>query len=361
MWPPNYFWFDENLPFTLNLSPEEISDFFTRGFTGHEHLDFFGLINMNGRVYDPVIARFLSPDPFVQAPMFTQSYNRYSYCFNNPLSFVDPSGDWVDMWAGWNAFTGASGPMDGYREDPRTGALVRIIGSAWERAHGDFSWKGSGTNWGPDIGGPGTTGYDKINPNPLNRLNTERLRDNNNNNSPSVAEILAEVNALADLNGGFARWFMLSTVDIVDGRVNPYDMRRAWREIEYYRALASFGHHANNLWNNSRNFMGRAIDGAGLFQGLPGVPKGFQNTIKYINRGNVAINAYNDYQLYRNGELHGIALSDAIFNFVSLFGWQGSAISLGYEGAKWGATQIQELERRLRLNSNWSNPFWYHP
>jgi RHS repeat-associated protein len=64
----------------------------TRGFTGHEHVDTFNLIHMNGRVFDPSIGRFLSADPIVQAPANTQSYNRYSYVFNNPLSFTDPSG-----------------------------------------------------------------------------------------------------------------------------------------------------------------------------------------------------------------------------------------------------------------------------
>ncbi|MFL0803131.1 MAG: hypothetical protein K6L81_05405 [Agarilytica sp.] len=64
----------------------------SRGFTDHEHLDQVGLIHMNGRVYDPVIGRFLSPDPLVQAPYNSQSYNRYTYVFNNPLSFVDPTG-----------------------------------------------------------------------------------------------------------------------------------------------------------------------------------------------------------------------------------------------------------------------------
>ena len=39
----------------------------------------------NARLYDPVIGRFFSPDPFVQAPDFTQNYNRYSYCMNNPV------------------------------------------------------------------------------------------------------------------------------------------------------------------------------------------------------------------------------------------------------------------------------------
>jgi hypothetical protein len=46
----------------------------------------------NGRVYDPVVGRFLSPDPVIQSPDFTQNYNGYSYCLNNPLKYIDPSG-----------------------------------------------------------------------------------------------------------------------------------------------------------------------------------------------------------------------------------------------------------------------------
>lgn len=63
-----------------------------RGYTFHETLDNLGLTHMNGRVYDQVTGHFLSPDPFVQAPGFTQSFNRYAYVFNNPLSYTDPSG-----------------------------------------------------------------------------------------------------------------------------------------------------------------------------------------------------------------------------------------------------------------------------
>gem|GEM_PF-2155017 len=66
---------------------------FSRGFTGHEHLDQFALINMNGRMYDPLLARFLAPDNYVQAPDFSQSFNRYSYCLNNPLIYIDPFGE----------------------------------------------------------------------------------------------------------------------------------------------------------------------------------------------------------------------------------------------------------------------------
>jgi RHS repeat-associated protein len=68
------------------------TDATTKGFTGHEHLDGVGLIHMNGRVYDPAVGRFLSADPFVQAPSNTQSLNRYSYVLNNPLSYTDPIG-----------------------------------------------------------------------------------------------------------------------------------------------------------------------------------------------------------------------------------------------------------------------------
>ncbi|MBO4661051.1 MAG: hypothetical protein J5610_06300 [Prevotella sp.] len=90
---------------------------FLRGYTGHEMMPEFKLINMNGwssegyqtcldnrvvtdedevngRLYDPLLARFLSPDNYVQLPDFSQSLNRYSYCLNNPLKYTDPDGEW---------------------------------------------------------------------------------------------------------------------------------------------------------------------------------------------------------------------------------------------------------------------------
>jgi RHS repeat-associated protein len=79
---------------SYNDIPER-PDWLWRGYTGHEHLDEFGLINMNGRLYDPVVGRMLSPDNYVQSPDFSQSYNRYSYVWNNPLKYTDPSGEIV--------------------------------------------------------------------------------------------------------------------------------------------------------------------------------------------------------------------------------------------------------------------------
>ena len=67
----------------------------TRGFTNHEMLDEVGVIHMNGRIYDPTLARFLQADPYIQFPNNLQNHNRYSYVMNNPLSYTDPSGHFI--------------------------------------------------------------------------------------------------------------------------------------------------------------------------------------------------------------------------------------------------------------------------
>ena len=63
-----------------------------RGFTMHEHIDEMGIINMNGRIYDPLIGRFMSADPYIQAPYNLKSFNRYICVWNNSLRLVDLNG-----------------------------------------------------------------------------------------------------------------------------------------------------------------------------------------------------------------------------------------------------------------------------
>jgi RHS repeat-associated protein len=118
-----------------------------RGFTGHEHLPWHSLINMNARLYDPLLGRFLAPDPYVQLPDVVRSYNRYAYCMNNPLMYVDENGEiwWLvpvivaavfaignttvhamngdihDFWDGFSYF--AQGAVTGF-----------ALGAAWEFA-----------------------------------------------------------------------------------------------------------------------------------------------------------------------------------------------------------------------------------
>jgi len=61
-------------------------------FTGKE-LDNTGLYYYGARYYDPEIGRFITPDSFVSNPLDPQTLNRYTYCRNNPLIYIDPSGN----------------------------------------------------------------------------------------------------------------------------------------------------------------------------------------------------------------------------------------------------------------------------
>jgi len=105
-----------------------ISSVSPRGFTGHEMLAEVGLIHMNGRVYDPDLGRFVSADPFIQFPYYSQSLNRYSYVLNNPLSFIDPTGFRTVFDRAGDGLRGiADGAGDFIRDNStELGALIKI-------------------------------------------------------------------------------------------------------------------------------------------------------------------------------------------------------------------------------------------
>jgi RHS repeat-associated protein len=71
-----------------------------QGYTYQTVLGSMGLNHMKGRVQDAVNGRFLSADPYISDPEYTQNYNRYSYVTNNPLTFIDPTG--FCQWPGQN-------------------------------------------------------------------------------------------------------------------------------------------------------------------------------------------------------------------------------------------------------------------
>lgn len=134
-----------------------------RGYTGHEHLPMFGLINMNARLYDPVAGRFLSPDPYVQMPDMSQNYNRYSYAMNNPMCYIDQDGEFIWFIVGGaliGAYIGASakggswnpGKWQGnWWQGAITGGLVgaaggAFVGSMWAAGGISFALAGSAYN-----------------------------------------------------------------------------------------------------------------------------------------------------------------------------------------------------------------------
>ena len=126
-----------------------------RGYTGHEMLSEFDIINMNGRLYDPVLGRFFSPDNYVQMPDNSQSFNRYSYCLNNPLKYTDPSGNLFgidDAIIAFAAFNMASSMMLAAFEGKsvwKAGALS-LLSSAASYGIGEL-FKGAAATFGNEL------------------------------------------------------------------------------------------------------------------------------------------------------------------------------------------------------------------
>jgi RHS repeat-associated protein len=135
--PTNWTQTDTRTAFILN-----------RGYTMHEHLPEFNLINMNGRVYDPLTAMFFSPDPYLQAPGNWLNYNRYGYCLNNPFLYTDPDGEIV-----WFIPVIIGAIVGAY-----SGGVIANDGQ-----YNPFKWDySSGKTWGYMLGGAvvdGISGY----------------------------------------------------------------------------------------------------------------------------------------------------------------------------------------------------------
>ena len=145
-------WGARRNPADWTMNDTRINFITNRGYTGHEHIDGFKIINMNGRVYDPVTAQFFSPDPFIQSPGNWINYNRYSYCQNNPTCATDPSGYIVAQQNTGSIGSGGfgninwdylrfSGESEGYRND-RFGFLASTYQYDYSR-HGYYNGLGN--------------------------------------------------------------------------------------------------------------------------------------------------------------------------------------------------------------------------
>ncbi len=170
----SYVAFTDNLGSVLSVVDENGSKFFDasynawgrqtvklntiglhRGYCGHEMLNEFCLINMNGRIYDPVLGSFLSPDNYVQMPDNSQNFNRYSYCLNNPLKYTDPSGNLFGLDDAFVAF-----------------ALFNMASSMMQASfNGENVWKAGALSLlssaasygiGSAFGGPGNFGHELL-------------------------------------------------------------------------------------------------------------------------------------------------------------------------------------------------------
>jgi len=141
-------WGDEtDVQYRSGVTTTKRSDSLTgRGFTGHEHFTEVGLVHMNGRMYDPMQGRFLSPDNHIQDPFNTQNFNRYGYVLNNPLSLTDPSGEFFWFAVAIGAFFGgATAAMQGGDFwDILGGALIGGIAGGLGAGLGNLAAQGLG-------------------------------------------------------------------------------------------------------------------------------------------------------------------------------------------------------------------------
>ncbi|MFN1219552.1 RHS repeat-associated core domain-containing protein [Chryseobacterium kwangjuense] len=102
-----------------------------RGYTSHEHFAEVGLIHMNGRLYDPLLRRFLNADENIQDPYNTQNYNKYGYVMNNPLMFNDPSGECFVPLFGVLVSTWVAGAVVGTMVAAGMYILKSLVNNTW--------------------------------------------------------------------------------------------------------------------------------------------------------------------------------------------------------------------------------------
>jgi RHS repeat-associated protein len=122
-------------------------------FTGQEYDAEFALYNYNARLYDPIMGRFISPDHIMQDFYNPQGLNRYAYCVNNPLIYVDPTGHLFGIDFG--GFFSSIG---------------RGISSAWGSVKGGIS-----RTWNSIFGGRGSNSGSSLGQNIINPDSSPRV------------------------------------------------------------------------------------------------------------------------------------------------------------------------------------------
>lgn len=216
--PADWTYGNFNQPIATSISKaggNNTNGWFTRGYTGHEHLYKQDLINMNGRMYDPIAGRMLSPDNYVQDPTSLHSFNRYSYVINNPLRYTDPSGQKVknleegrriaivgDEKGGGGGGSKNDGNFDGWAE-PRPGQ---------QQTQGGYSYTNGSpysSNWGRSFNNVGNYSNITFNGNPLyggvggsGRSGGGLNRPFANNGESSPRDFLDMSGAVAQVGGG---------------------------------------------------------------------------------------------------------------------------------------------------------------
>jgi RHS repeat-associated protein len=353
-------WGRRRNPSTWDFTSVATPTYMSRGYTGHEHLDEFSLINMNGRVYDPVLGIFLSPDNYVQAPDMSLNFNRYSYCLNNPLKYTDPSGEifGFDDAVVILAMAYFGGVESNYFYNAKTG------GNPFNP--GDWNWKSSSTYIGIGSGaitGAGMAGYQI--PTLFSNIDGIITR------GVFQAGVNVGLNGIGNtINGDpfFDNWGGAALSGFVNGAIQGYQLAEAngtnyWWGTEsdvwgYGRSQRSFAWWAKNRYVlkyeggtmdmapgtqcDARDFSyimgGSSTDWQNKFQNV-GVTENYQDVYKRLNLDYNEITNKNDFEALKNAYKNG-------YNKLIIRGKD-----YGYDGDRLSPHQMAAMKAIYKSNS----------
>ncbi|MCU7829556.1 MAG: RHS domain-containing protein [Candidatus Thiodiazotropha sp. (ex Myrtea sp. 'scaly one' KF741663)] len=91
----NDLWNERYQPYGERIDKDPESDENKIWYTGKPVDESTGLSYFGARYYDPVIGRFISPDPVGFTETSIHSFNKYTYSNNNPYKYVDPDGNFA--------------------------------------------------------------------------------------------------------------------------------------------------------------------------------------------------------------------------------------------------------------------------
>lgn len=168
-----------------------LKNYTDRGYTDQEQLDNLTLVDLNGRVYDPTVGRMISADPTVPAPFYSQAFNRYSYVYNSPLEYTDPSGFTSCPPTQRHCPTSSDGSGDS-GTNTETGSRIPGVNTG-ASCSGDCTGAGTG-NWGPMGPGTGNSSDNGSTGDPPGESGGDGP-GNDNHNSSSASQLLAACQA----------------------------------------------------------------------------------------------------------------------------------------------------------------------
>jgi RHS repeat-associated protein len=237
-----------------------------RGYTGHEHMEEFQLINMNGRLYDPLVGRMLSPDNYVQDNTSSQNFNRYSYVFNNPLKYTDPTGELTvnDVIAGAAIVGGVVLTAVGV---PQVGVPL-IVGGSTHFINTLDHMHSNGASWNDASNEVGLSFSVTINFNSNNGGKQKPINTNYAAPIPSTSPTLPPQNGYASINDDLGMYFQierrLPRIDVLGGNVS-------FQLVEFFAKIhKNNGIDPSNDWqyNVSDVIDSRTIPKRGYLEGL---------------------------------------------------------------------------------------------